>query len=160
MSGLPYDSARQPQEDSRTTRLPQYPQAENTLRIPGRPTSAVPIAYTSSLKLPPSNCYGSGLLCFPSTALKEDATLERIFHHAYPEYASTLPLDLLRDENFSRLSPANVYVDAMGGALYPESLVCVHSDFLKSTILGNTHSESAWYVLLSRPTLGCTDARY
>lgn len=34
------------------------------------------------------------------------------------------------------------YVDYMGGALYPESLVDVHAEFLKSCVLGNTHSES------------------
>lgn len=33
-------------------------------------------------------------------------------------------------------------MDYMGGAIYPESLVQVHAEFLKGALLGNTHSES------------------
>jgi len=32
------------------------------------------------------------------------------------------------------------FVDHMGGALHPESLIKVHTDFLSRNILGNTHS--------------------
>ena len=34
----------------------------------------------------------------------------------------------------------------MGGALYPESLIRVHTDFLNRSVLGNTHSVSNRYV--------------
>jgi molybdenum cofactor sulfurtransferase len=34
------------------------------------------------------------------------------------------------------------YVDYMGGALYPESLIRVHTDFLNRSVMGNTHSVS------------------
>jgi hypothetical protein len=42
----------------------------------------------------------------------------------------------------SRLGPNEAYVDYMGGALYPASLISVHAEFLQSAVLGNTHSES------------------
>ncbi|KJA28786.1 hypothetical protein HYPSUDRAFT_128646 [Hypholoma sublateritium FD-334 SS-4] len=41
----------------------------------------------------------------------------------------------------------------MGGALYPESLIKVHTDFLKHSILGNTHSVSN----SSKLSLKCAD---
>lgn len=67
--------------------------------------------------------------------------------NAYPtcftEYQLTWILDTLRRTDFSRLELAGeTYVDYMGGALYPESLIKVHTDFLKHNILGNTHSVS------------------
>jgi molybdenum cofactor sulfurtransferase len=34
----------------------------------------------------------------------------------------------------------------MGGALYPESLIRVHTDFLNRSVLGNTHSVSNRHV--------------
>ncbi|TFK44965.1 PLP-dependent transferase [Crucibulum laeve] len=61
----------------------------------------------------------------------------------YPEYRLTWILDTLRRTDFTRLERmGETYVDYMGGSLYPESLVRVHSDFLSHNILGNTHSVS------------------
>lgn len=34
----------------------------------------------------------------------------------------------------------------MGGALYPESLIRVHTEFLNRSVLGNTHSVSNRYI--------------
>lgn len=59
------------------------------------------------------------------------------------EYRLTWILDTLRRTDFARLERAGeTYVDYMGGALYPESLVRVHTNFLNGNILGNTHSVS------------------
>lgn len=59
------------------------------------------------------------------------------------EYQLTWILDTLRRTDYSRLERAGeTYVDYMGGAIYPESLVKIHTDFLKHSILGNTHSVS------------------
>jgi len=66
--------------------------------------------------------------------------------HLVPEYRSTWIIDSLRKTDFSRLErTGETYVDYMGGSLYPESLVKVHSDFLNNAILGNTHSVSNRY---------------
>ena len=60
-----------------------------------------------------------------------------------PEYRLTWILDTLRRTDYARLERAGeTYVDYMGGALYPESLVRVHTNFLNHNILGNTHSVS------------------
>lgn len=70
------------------------------------------------------------------------------FLSAYPEYNLTWTLDALRKSEYSRIDGGvrgrerETYVDYMGGALYPESLVNVHAEFLKGCVLGNTHSES------------------
>lgn len=65
------------------------------------------------------------------------------FLKAFPEYHLTWILDTLRRSDFSRLDlTGETYVDYMGGAIYPESLVRVHTDFLNRSILGNTHSVS------------------
>lgn len=59
------------------------------------------------------------------------------------EYRLTWILDTLRRSDFARLERAGeTYVDYMGGALYPESLVRIHTNFLNCNILGNTHSVS------------------
>ncbi|KAJ7881778.1 hypothetical protein B0H14DRAFT_3433814 [Mycena olivaceomarginata] len=61
----------------------------------------------------------------------------------FPEYKLTWTLDALRRTDYSRLiDSGETYVDYMGGAIYPESLVRVHVDFLSRTVLGNTHSTS------------------
>jgi hypothetical protein len=63
------------------------------------------------------------------------------FLNKYPEYKLTWLLDSLRKSDFTRLDrTGEVYVDYMGGALYPESLVRLHSAFLHRSVLGNTHS--------------------
>ncbi|KAF8910863.1 PLP-dependent transferase [Mucidula mucida] len=52
-------------------------------------------------------------------------------------------LDTLRRTDYSRLEKTGeTYVDYMGGAIYPESLIRVHTEFLNSNVLGNTHSVS------------------
>lgn len=84
------------------------------------------------------------------------------FLSAYPEYNLTWTLDALRKSEFSRIDGgggdgengrgrerAETYVDYMGGAIYPESLVQVHAEFLKGALLGNTHSESNRSVFVS-----------
>jgi len=59
------------------------------------------------------------------------------------EYRLTWILDTLRRTDYARLESAGeTYVDYMGGALYPGSLVRVHTNFLNRNILGNTHSVS------------------
>lgn len=65
------------------------------------------------------------------------------FLKAFPEYQLTWILDTLRRTDFSRLDrTGETYVDYMGGSLYPESLIRVHTDFLSRSVLGNTHSVS------------------
>ncbi|KAG8871284.1 hypothetical protein FRC20_010727 [Serendipita sp. 405] len=65
------------------------------------------------------------------------------FLRQYPRYKDTECLDRLRKSEFSRLEKANeVYVDYMGGCLWPKSLVTGHADILKSGLFGNTHSDS------------------
>ncbi len=71
----------------------------------------------------------------------------KTFIKAYPEYHSTWTLDALRRSDFSRLDrTGETYVDYMGGSLYPESLVRVHTNFLHRSVLGNTHSVNNSYV--------------
>ncbi|KAJ6450995.1 PLP-dependent transferase, partial [Mycena vitilis] len=61
----------------------------------------------------------------------------------FPEYKLTWILDTLRRTDYGRLAETGeTYVDYMGGAIYPESLVRVHADFLYRNVLGNTHSVS------------------
>lgn len=65
----------------------------------------------------------------------------RAFIKEYPEYHLTWTLDALRRSDFARLDrAAETYVDYMGGSLYPDSLVQVHTAFLQRNVLGNTHS--------------------
>ncbi|OSX61812.1 hypothetical protein POSPLADRAFT_1170423 [Postia placenta MAD-698-R-SB12] len=67
----------------------------------------------------------------------------KTFLKEYPEYQLTWILDALRRSDFSRLDRSGeTYVDYMGGSLYPESLIRVHTGFLHRNILGNTHSVS------------------
>ncbi|TFK65561.1 PLP-dependent transferase [Pluteus cervinus] len=87
--------------------------------------------------------------------LPEDATLAyNGFLRDYPEYKLTWILDTLRRTDYARLErTGETYVDYMGGALYPESLIRVHTDFLNDNVLGNTHSVSN----SSRLSLKCAD---
>ncbi|KAJ7647908.1 methyltransferase type 11 [Roridomyces roridus] len=65
------------------------------------------------------------------------------FLKAFPEYLLTWTLDTLRRSDYRRLDTAGeTYVDYMGGAIYPASLVRVHTEFLERSVLGNTHSIS------------------
>jgi molybdenum cofactor sulfurtransferase len=68
------------------------------------------------------------------------------FLTAYPEYQLTWILDTFRRTDFARLDrTGETYVDYMGGSIYPESLVRVHTEFLTRSVLGNTHSVSNRY---------------
>jgi selenocysteine lyase/cysteine desulfurase len=68
------------------------------------------------------------------------------FLKAFPEYQLTSQLDDLYASDFSRLDrTGETYVDYMGGALYPESLIRRYTAFLNSNVLGNTHSVSNRY---------------
>lgn len=65
----------------------------------------------------------------------------KTFLRHYPEYQLTWTLDALRRSDFARLDRSGeTYVDYMGGSLYPESLIRVHTGFLQRNVLGNTHS--------------------
>lgn len=73
----------------------------------------------------------------------DSATAYKSFLRQHPEYKLTWLLDSLRKSDFKRLEKSGeVYVDYMGGSLYPESLVRIHSTFLQENVLGNTHSVS------------------
>jgi molybdenum cofactor sulfurtransferase len=93
----------------------------------------------------------AGLLSAPSsTRLNSESDFAYVrFLHDYPQYASSWHIDALRRSEYSRLPPDETYVDYMGGALYPASLISVHAEFLQSAVLGNTHSESPRSVLSS-----------
>ena len=71
----------------------------------------------------------------------DSLTAYKSFLRQYPEYKLTWLLDSLRKSDFTRLERSGeVYVDYLGGSLYPESLVRLHSAFLQENILGNPHS--------------------
>ncbi|KAJ7642009.1 PLP-dependent transferase [Roridomyces roridus] len=76
--------------------------------------------------------------------ISDDASIAyQDFLHAFPEYRLTWTLDTLRRSDYRRLdTTGEVYADYMGGAIYPESLVHVHTEFLDRSVLGNTHSIS------------------
>lgn len=83
------------------------------------------------------------LYAFSTPDLLEDeaASAYKTFLKQYPEYQLTWILDALRRSDFARLDRhGETYVDYMGGSLYPESLIRVHTGFLHRNILGNTHS--------------------
>ncbi|KAH8827778.1 pyridoxal phosphate-dependent transferase [Flagelloscypha sp. PMI_526] len=88
-------------------------------------------------------------------SLCEDAIPEyNQFQDQFPEYRETWPLDRLRETDFTRFSSSSeTYLDYCGGCLHPESLVRVHSEFMLTSLLGNTHSVSHCSQLSSQ----CTD---
>jgi hypothetical protein len=65
----------------------------------------------------------------------------------YPGYALTAAtLDAFRKREYTRFARSpEVYLDYMGGALYPESIVGRHSTLLRKSFFGNTHSSSTRY---------------
>lgn len=85
----------------------------------------------------PPPLYGS-----TSDLIEDDANVAfKGFIKEYPEYHLTWILDALRRSDFARLDrTGETYVDYMGGSLYPESLIRVHTAFLQRHVLGNTHS--------------------
>jgi molybdenum cofactor sulfurtransferase len=65
------------------------------------------------------------------------------FLMAYPEYAGTTRIDLLRAADFQRLdAPPQVYLDYTGGSLYGDSLIRAHAELLAGHVFGNPHSMS------------------
>lgn len=88
----------------------------------------------------------------PSTSRQDaEARAYSAFLKSFPEYQSTWILDTLRRTDFARLDrTGETYVDYMGGAQHPESLVRVHSAFLTESVMGNTHSVSNSSKLSSR----------
>lgn len=88
----------------------------------------------------------------PNSETIEAAMSEYLATHAFPLSSPDDPntvigpkdaIDTLISTDYTRLKDQNqVYLDYMGGCLLPESLVTSHADFLKSHILGNTHSDS------------------
>ena len=99
----------------------------------------------------------AGLLSAPSsTRLNSESDFAYVrFLHDYPQYASSWHIDALRRSEYSRLAPDETYVDYMGGALYPASLISVHAEFLQTAVLGNTHSESPRFVSSSYLVIVC-----
>ncbi|KAH7883345.1 pyridoxal phosphate-dependent transferase [Phlebopus sp. FC_14] len=89
----------------------------------------------------PSSAY---IPLVPSVLPQDDsARAYAAFLKTFPEYQSTWLLDTLRRTDFERLDRAGeTYVDYMGGAQHPDSLVRVHGSFLAQNIMGNTHSIS------------------
>ncbi|KAJ7189005.1 PLP-dependent transferase [Mycena filopes] len=82
------------------------------------------------------------------------STAYQEFLNSFPEYRNTWILDTLRRSDYTRLETTReTYVDYMGGAIYPESLIRVHTEFLNRSILGNTHSVSN----SSKLSLKCAD---
>jgi molybdenum cofactor sulfurtransferase len=123
---------------------------------PLHPPPPVP-AYSSHIILPSPT---AGFLSpSPSRGLvsDQDAAYAR-FLHDYPQYASSWHVDALRRSEYSRLGPDETYVDYMGGAIYPTSLISVHAEFLQSAVLGNTHSESPRFVSSALPQIWLTQA--
>jgi hypothetical protein len=114
---------------------------------PPSPTKSVLPVTVSAIYLPSPT---AGLLPtpLPTQHTQSDAAYLR-FLHDYPQYSSSWHVDALRRSEFTRLAPDETYVDYMGGALYPASLISVHAEFLQSAVLGNTHSESSRSVLSS-----------
>jgi molybdenum cofactor sulfurtransferase len=79
----------------------------------------------------------------PKSVDKDAAVAYNAFLKAFPEYGLTSTLDNLRESDFSRLDrTGETYVDYMGGAVYPESLIRRNTAFLNNNVLGNTHSVS------------------
>ncbi|KAI9449571.1 PLP-dependent transferase [Lactarius psammicola] len=141
---------------------------EKENRRPNRTTGSQarlsPPSCATSIQPPPVPVYSPHILLpspaagflspAPSRGLVSDYdTAYSRFLHDYPQYASSWHVDALRRSEYSRLGPDETYVDYMGGALYPTSLISVHSEFLQGAVLGNTHSESPRFVSSSQTAL-------
>ncbi|KAJ3995668.1 pyridoxal phosphate-dependent transferase [Lentinula boryana] len=157
--------SREPESDSFFD-LFDLPHAyEDKLRIsqysdepPTSPSTTTFSKSSQSTSPPPLPCSPSSHLAYytPHNAIGHQNSTESIaevayesFLKQYPQYRLTWILDTLRRTDYTRLSrtssqnKAETYVDYMGGSLYPESLIRVHTEFLASNVLGNTHSISA-----------------
>ncbi|KAF7289234.1 Cysteine desulfurase [Mycena indigotica] len=96
----------------------------------------------------PLPTYAPGHDSIPTDALAD----YKHFLAVFPEYRLTWILDTLRRNDYRRLK-GETYVDYMGGALHPDSLLYAHTEFLSQTVLGNTHSVSN----SSKLSLKCAD---
>ena len=74
-----------------------------------------------------------------ATPSREEA--EALFLRAYPEYAATSSLDVLRATDYARLDAlGHIYLDYTGGSLYGESQLRAHMELLATGVFGNPHS--------------------
>ncbi|GJE97554.1 PLP-dependent transferase [Phanerochaete sordida] len=163
-AALPQPFLRDPKRMSRMSQATQVVAKRQSMAFSGLTlgcTSAAPHfdddasqdgSETSSHTLePPPPLYAA------TSELQEDdekaALAFKEFLKTYPEYKLTWTLDALRRSDFSRLDRSGeTYVDYMGASLYPESLIRVHTDFLRRSVLGNTHSVNNSSQLSSRYT--------
>jgi len=110
--------------------------------ISNQPQEALTLAYSPSYAIS-TGCTGvqripDGLSWYFNLILSHSMVVDSLL-----EYQLTWILDTLRRTDYTRLDrTGETYVDYMGGALYPESLISVHTKFLCTNILGNTHSVS------------------
>jgi molybdenum cofactor sulfurtransferase len=108
---------------------------------PSHPVPGVPLPLPP--RPAPPSLYAYNPLAPPRSQQDNTARAYEAFLKAFPEYQNTWIIDTLRRTDFSRLDRAGeTYVDYMGGAQHPESLVRVHGDFLTHSVMGNTHSVS------------------
>jgi selenocysteine lyase/cysteine desulfurase len=71
------------------------------------------------------------------------AVAEAAFMAAYPTYAGTQKLDILRAEDYSRLDRLNhIYLDYTGGGLYADSQLSQHMELMRANVFGNPHSNN------------------
>ncbi|MEZ4669374.1 MAG: aminotransferase class V-fold PLP-dependent enzyme [Anaerolineae bacterium] len=89
------------------------------------------------------------MLMSPTTNLQAHYNLERMddafeaFQKAYPTYATTHKLDILRKTEYARLDrTGHVYLDYTGGGLYGESQLRDHMTLLSNNVFGNPHSKN------------------
>jgi molybdenum cofactor sulfurtransferase len=65
------------------------------------------------------------------------------FLRAYPPYAGTRSLDVLRASEYGRLDrQGHVYLDYTGGGLYAETQIRRHLELLEGEVFGNPHSNN------------------
>jgi len=68
---------------------------------------------------------------------------ERDFLRRYPDYQRTARLDDLRRTDYARLDRlGQVYLDYTGAGLYADSQLRAHFDLLRTSVLGNPHSDN------------------
>ena len=130
-----------------------HPQVSDDTRSSPSPGIGIPESRSLEKYSPPNRSPGlfrspfNQLLGFFQSHFRHNSSLAyTLFLQAYPEYKLTRPIDALRKREYQRLKRSGeVYVDYMGAALYPESLIHSNSTFLCQAVLGNTHSFSARY---------------
>jgi molybdenum cofactor sulfurtransferase len=74
-------------------------------------------------------------------ATETQATAFAAFQRAYPAFATTRTLDVLRATEYARLDAGDhIYLDYTGGGLYAESQLRAHLALLRDGVFGNPHS--------------------